>query len=139
MKKLFFEIPGEPKGKGRPRVLRSGITYTPAGTAAYENLVKLCYQEYCGAQKLEGAISATIDAYMTIPKSTSKKKHDLMAAGEIRPTKKPDVDNMVKCVLDALNGIAYHDDSAVAECLVRKWYSDDPRVEVTLEEIGSQK
>ena len=135
MNKLSFTIPGEPKGKGRPRVLRSGITYTPAGTAAYENYVRICFQDQCGNARLEGALMADVCVYMSIPKSASKKKYAMMLSGEIRPEKKPDNDNIEKAIFDSLNKIAYHDDSSIVDSRVRKWYSDEPRVEVTLEEI----
>lgn len=135
MSKLSFIVPGEPKGKGRPRVLRSGITYTPAGTAAYENYVRICFQDQCGAVHLEGALMADVHVYMSIPKSTSKKKRAMMLAGELRPEKKPDNDNIEKIIFDSLNKIAYHDDASIVDNRTRKWYSEDPRVEVTLEEI----
>lgn len=58
-----------------------------------------------------------------------------MRAGVIRPTKKPDMDNCIKIIADALNKIAYHDDTQIVDCQVRKFYSDDPRVEVRILEI----
>jgi Holliday junction resolvase RusA-like endonuclease len=58
-----------------------------------------------------------------------------MVEGKIRHTKKCDADNLAKSILDALNGIAYYDDSQVCELLVRKYYSDNPRVEILISEI----
>jgi Holliday junction resolvase RusA-like endonuclease len=77
----------------------------------------------------------TIAAYYTIPKSASKKKRLLMEKGEIRPTKKPDIDNVVKVYADALNEIAYHDDTQIVSLVCEKYYSGEPRVEVRLESI----
>ena len=71
-----------------------------------------------------------IIAYMRIPNSTSKKKKNLMRRGMIRPTKKPDIDNIFKVVADALNGVAYPDDKSIVDCQVRKFYSDRPRLMV---------
>lgn len=85
---------------------------------------------------LTGQIKADITAYYPIPKSTSKKQHQAMLDGQIRPTKKPDWDNIGKIICDALNGIAYKDDSAIIEATVQKFYSDEPRVEVFLEEMN---
>ena len=135
MNRVSFTVPGDPKGKGRPRVLRSGITYTPAGTAAYENYVRICFQDQCGNAHLEGALMADVHVYMSIPKSVSQKKRAMMLAGEIRPEKKPDNDNIEKIIFDSLNKIAYHDDASIVDNRTRKWYSEQPRVEVTLEEI----
>lgn len=125
-------IPGEPKGKARPRMsTKTGRAYTPKETVNYENWVKLCYQDQ-GKEYLEGQINASIVAYYSIPKSTSKKKMALMLNGELRPTKKPDLDNIVKGVLDSLNGIAYKDDSQVVKVVTEKFYAEQPRVELQL-------
>lgn len=82
-----------------------------------------------------GAIRATINNYFPVPKSASKRAQTAMLEGKIHHTKKSDCDNLAKSVLDALNGIAYHDDSQVSELHVTKGYAETPRVEVTLEEI----
>lgn len=133
----IFTVPGKPLGKQRPRVLKTGITYTPAKTVNYENFVKQIYfVEHRDKKPLEGPVRMKIRAYLSIPKSTSKKKREAMMRGEIRPTKKPDWDNMGKIITDALNGIAYGDDKQVVSCLVEKFYSDMPRVQV---EIGEEE
>ncbi|NFS59368.1 RusA family crossover junction endodeoxyribonuclease, partial [Clostridium sporogenes] len=54
--------------------------------------------------------------------------------GIVRPTIKPDVDNIAKVILDSLNGLAYKDDKQIVTCGISKWYGEDPRVEVILEE-----
>lgn len=83
----------------------------------------------------EAMLRVVINAYYPIPKSASKKKQAAMLAGTLRPTKKPDCDNVVKVVLDSLNAIAYHDDVQVVDVGLRKWYSNEPRVVVAIEEI----
>lgn len=129
---IKFVVPGEPRAKARPRIsTKTGIAYTPKGTIQYENWVKTCFMEQDG-KKIDGQISAKITAYYSIPKSTSKKKREEMLQGKIRPVKKPDVDNIVKSILDSLNKIAYDDDSQVVKCDVEKFYDDNPRVEVEL-------
>lgn len=129
---IKFTIPGEPKAKQRPRVTKQGIAYTPKQTIEYENWVKQCYISEYGQTMLDGQIKAEIKAYFRIPKSFSKKKRKLIELGELRPTKKPDTDNIAKSVLDSLNGIAYKDDSSIVELKVSKYFDDQPRVEVTL-------
>ena len=132
--RIEFTVPGTPVPKGRPRFSRYG-TYTPKKTADYEKLVKACYLSKCKEIKLYGAISARIEAYFPIPKSTSKKNRLLMLLGKIFHTKRSDCDNIAKSILDALNKIAYDDDGQVCILYVRKRYSNVPRVEVGLEEI----
>lgn len=133
-----FTVPGEPRGKARPRFNRkTGITYTPNETVAYEQLVVLAYRSKVGNVKFPDnvAIDMRIRAYFKIPASDSKKKRAQKVQGEIRPTKKPDWDNIGKIVADSLNGVAYHDDTQIVDAQVRKFYSDVPRVEVTLEDV----
>lgn len=135
--KAEFTVPGEVCAKGRPRFVNRGRfaqTYTPDKTVNYENLVRLSFMQ-AGCEKLSGAIKAEIKVFMQIPKSESMKKKAAMMAGQIRPTKKPDADNCAKSVLDALNKIAFDDDSQIVELYVNKYYSENPRVTITLEEI----
>ena len=75
-----------------------------------------------------------ITAYYSIPKSTSHKKHVAMLEHKIRPTKKPDMDNVCKSIADSLNKIAYRDDTQIVDCQIRKFYGEWPRVVVTIQE-----
>ena len=129
---IAFRINGEPKGKGRPRFSRMGNfvkTYTPEDTVMYENWVKICFQKAvseCNAT-IHGVfpIAANVPVKVLIhcvwdyPKSMSAKKR---AVTEY-VTKKPDFDNIAKCICDSLNGLAFHDDSQVARCEITKLYS----------------
>ena len=137
--KVKFTVLGEPRGKQRPRMTKTGHTYTPTETVQYENLVRLEYSRQCHDFIFEDRtpLDARITAYYSIPKSTSAKKRQAMIEHRIRPIKKVDCDNLVKIVLDSLNGIAYRDDVQVVDCQVRKFYSDRPRVVVTLQEATS--
>lgn len=129
-------IPGKPLGKQRPRVLKNGTTYTPKKTVNYETLIKELYAtEYRLEKPKEGPLKMKITAYFPIPKSVSKVKATSMERGHIRPTKRPDVDNIIKIVADALNGLAYKDDSQIVSCCLEKYYSSIPRVQVEIEEV----
>ena len=135
-----FIVRGVPVGKGRPRfstVNGHAVAYTPEKTVNYETLVKLSYQQQCAGVKFpEGVpLSVRINAYFPIPKSTSKKKRAQMESGEIMHLKKPDCDNVAKACLDALNGIAFYDDSQVCDLTVKKFYSENPRVCITIEGV----
>lgn len=134
---VSFEIPGEPMGKQRPKFAHNGKfsrAYTPKETVNYESLAKLCYMEEAEGFKFpdDSELCLRISAYFSIPKSASKKKRQLMLDGKIRPTKRPDIDNAAKIVADSLNGVAWHDDSAIVDLWVSKFYSDRPRVEVRI-------
>lgn len=131
--KVRVTIVGEPCGKGRPRFARNGATYTPQKTVNYETLVQLEYRVQTICKRFDGPVKMTITAYYGIPKSATKRKRALMEANQTRPTKKPDIDNVVKIICDALNGYAYHDDTQVVELRATKLYGD-PRVVVEIEE-----
>lgn len=133
-----FTILGEPKGKGRPRFCRNtGHAITPKDTVNYETLVHMECVAQCEEFRFpdDAMLDMRIRAYYSIPKSASKKKRAAMIIGEIRPTKKPDMDNVVKIIADSLNQVAYRDDTQIVDCQCRKFYSDNPRVEVMIKTV----
>lgn len=132
-----FKIPGAVQAKQRPRYSR-GVIYTPQPTVNYEGYVKWCYSDYAnkfGWSPLEGPLRAELEVFLPIPKSDSKKKKELKKTGKMRPTVKPDIDNITKSILDALNCLAYADDKQIVECVISKYYSDEPCVYVKLIEL----
>ena len=133
---ITLTIPGNPTGKARPRVTRNA-TYTPPKTVAYETLVQeLFIINYPHYKPLETAVAMRITAYFPIPKSYAKWKKLAAERNAIRPTKKPDVDNIQKIIGDALNGLAYKDDSQIVTSEIQKWYTDEnPRVEIIIKEV----
>lgn len=135
MGKIIIE--GKIKGKARPRFnTRTGHAITPKDTVQYENWVKMCYKEQQSTKYLEGPLRALIVAYYKIPKSYTKKRVEAIRRGEEYPTKKPDLDNIAKIVLDSLNKIAYDDDAQIVELTVLKRYTEDvERVELELENL----
>lgn len=137
-RKVKFEVPGRPIGKGRPRFVRIGKyvrTYTPKDTIEYENKIKKSYLSNIGDIKLNGPLCIDIKAYYEPPKSISNKRKNIMVNdNEILYTKKPDIDNIAKSVLDGLNSIAFDDDAQVVKMTVEKHYSNKSKVSITLEE-----
>lgn len=140
---IRFTVPGEPKGKARPRIFTNKAgesqAVTPQDTLSYENLVRWIFNNTMESKKLNGEIEAKIVAMYSIPKSMTKKNRRLIDEGKLHPTKKPDLDNVAKIILDSLNKIAFDDDSQVTRLIVEKHFSDEPRVEVTLRELDEKK
>ncbi len=128
---ISFFVPGEPRGKGRPRFLKTGRTYTPANTADAERSIGWeARKAMAGQPPLEGPLFLLIAAYFEVPASWSKKKKEAARW----KTSKPDLDNLVKIVKDALNKIVWLDDAQVVQLFSTKTYSMPAgiRVEVSL-------
>ena len=135
MQYITFTVPGAPFGKQRPRHNRkTGVTYTPADTKRRENQIAAVYKSTFGNHMFgeQDYIEMQVYAYYPIPTSTTKKKKVCMVNGDIRPTVKPDWDNVGKLIADALNGVAYKDDKQIVSATVKKFYSQKPRTQVFL-------
>jgi Holliday junction resolvase RusA-like endonuclease len=135
---LTYRLEGDPKGKGRPRFRSTGKfvqTYTDAKTRDYEDQIRIAARNAMGnAEILEGPIRFMLVAAYPIPKSMPKDARLKAINGDLRPTKKPDLDNAIKVHMDALNGIIYKDDSQITKISASKIYSEFPMVEVIIME-----
>jgi Holliday junction resolvase RusA-like endonuclease len=134
-----FTIDGPPHGKGRPRFRRFGnfvSTYTDAKTKTYETLVKEAAKQAMGSSPpLEGPVRFDCLIRLPVPKSYPKKRLEACLNGSEWPTKKVDIDNIVKSVSDAMNGIVFIDDSQVVILRAVKTYSAEPGVDVKVSEV----
>ena len=130
---------GNPVAQGRPRFSGQGgfvKAYDPIQSKSYKQLIRLELQPLLSDpdfKPIDKACCLNLKVFRAIPKSFSQKKREEALLRYIRPTTKPDIDNYVKCVLDALNGTVLKDDSVVCEIFARKFYSERPRIEVVLE------
>ncbi|WP_433886933.1 RusA family crossover junction endodeoxyribonuclease [Pseudomonas vranovensis] len=136
LKPVSFLVPGEPVGKGRPRIGKVGNharMFTPAKTASYEGLIAMAgTNAMAGRTLLEGAVMVELRIVMAVPQSKSKKWKAQALAGEVFPTKKPDMDNVIKAIYDGLNGVVWKDDVQVVDAFVRKRYGEVPGVHVRI-------
>lgn len=139
---IKFTYHGEAVGKGRPRVSRRGNyvhTYTPEKTRAFEDAIRFEFMasncEQMPVYGREKTLKANILIGTSIPKSMPKYKQALCRCRMIAPTKKPDIDNILKSVFDALNGYAFADDVQIVKVIAEKVYADEPFVEVTIDEL----
>lgn len=136
---MDFIVIGKPQGKGRPRIVRNKYTgkvhgITPEQTKSYEDLIRWSYRDAGGQCMNDKVLSVDIKAYYPIPTSFTKKKQQMAILGDVRPTTKPDCDNIIKVVLDALNGVAYYDDKQVVCVSCNKYYSDTGYLHIHIEE-----
>ena len=127
MKYTDFFVEGKVQGKARPRVTMLGghaRAYTPKKTADYEAQIAKAYKEAGGSMYPEGLpLHVIIVAYMTPPASASQKEKQRLLDSRM-PVKKPDADNIAKVVMDALNGVAYKDDSCITDLIIHKRYAE---------------
>lgn len=130
---ISFTIPVPPSGKERPRLTGKGAVYTPAKTKAYENFIKGCYIEQCGDVSFgDKSIKMLVKAYVSPLTKFRKAEKEAALRGELKPIGKPDADNILKALLDALNELAYDDDRYIYKIEVERIYSERPRTEVTI-------
>lgn len=131
-----FEVIGNIKGKARPRVnTYTGKAYTPENTKDYEMLIKQYFKlKYPKFVPLENRVYVKIVAQFKIPKNTTKKDTKLIEEGKLSPTKKPDIDNITKIVLDALNKMAFKDDNQITKLEVEKTYGLEEKIYVSIKE-----
>ena len=131
-KTIKFSIPGVPQRKKRVR-FGQGRAYTHKDTVNYQSFVKLCFQNRCpGWKPPSGPVVLDTVAYFPIPKSRTKWFKELCSEEDMPFLKCPDYDNVSKIIGDALNEIAYKDDRQIFDGRSRQFYSNRPRLNVTL-------
>jgi Holliday junction resolvase RusA-like endonuclease len=126
---IKFTVPGVSVAKGRPRFTRSGHCYTPGKTTSYEQAIAWAFKQVASPWKpLEGSVSLSFTARFPAPKTAGK----IMARPKIT---RPDLDNILKCICDGLNGIAWVDDSQVSTFKGNKIESGllPPQLEIEIE------
>ena len=135
---VTFTVPGKPQGKGRPRVGRVGgfsRMFTPEKTVSYENLIGwTAAQAMAGRTLLLGPVAVSLHIAMEVTASWSKAKQARALAGTESPTTKPDMDNVIKAVFDAINGVVWKDDVQVVQLTTTKAYAAAPGVTVEVAE-----
>lgn len=138
MIQIFFTVP-QVSGKGRPRFARQGTfvkTYTDAKTLTYEKSIQTYAKKAMGSTSpLIGPVAAYLHIGIPIPPSYSKTRQKACIEGLERPTKKPDIDNIVKAILDGMNGIVYLDDKQVVDLHLTKVYSSKEGIDIMVKEI----
>lgn len=139
---IKFKYHGEAVGKGRPRVSRRGNyvhTYTPEKTRVFEEAIRFEFMasnsDAMPVYPKDKPLKAKVIIGVSIPKSYSKKKYALCRDRVLTPAKKPDIDNILKAIFDSLNGYGFEDDSQIVKVYAEKYYSEEPFVEVEIDEL----
>ncbi len=136
---MEFEVVGAPVGKRRPKfstIHGYAQALKPKEDVIYENLVKIMFQQAKpnNYSMFNKPIKMKIEAYFAIPKSFSKVKQSQALEGKLLPLTKPDADNIAKIICDALNDVAYKDDTQIVELAIIKRYAMEPKVKITFDE-----
>jgi Holliday junction resolvase RusA-like endonuclease len=125
LKRTFF-YPCHPRGQGRPR-FAGKVAYKSSEDRAYENAILGAYRAaYPSAETIEGPFNIRVVAGYPIPKGASKAAKAAMLEGITPPTVRPDIDNVIKAVMDALNGVAFSDDKNAIWIYGQKIYAERP-------------
>ena len=145
-KGVKFTVIGAPVAKGRPKFARRGtftVAYTPKKTVNYENLVKLAFMQRVGTEFIpfDQALCVRVRAYFARPKGhfgTGKNEGALKVSAPKHMMVKPDTDNVIKAVIDALNGMAFLDDKQIVLVHGSKAYSERPRCEIEIDAVNCE-
>lgn len=133
---IRFTVYMDPVAKGRPKFsVRGGFprAYTPKKTVSAENEFIRQAMPHKPSIPLQKWAEVTIYLFMPIPASFSKKDRAMAISGELRHTKKPDLDNLAKLVLDPMNGVFFRDDSIITSLCVYKSYHQQPSIAVLID------
>ena len=133
---ISFTVYGEPIPWKRPRFNgKSKHVYEDSKVREYKAKVIEAFEESGGkVYEKDVPLRMSVWFYLQVPKSASKKKvADLIS--KFFPTKRPDNDNLYKGIADALNGIAYYDDSQIVITHIHKLWSEEPRAEISIGEV----
>ena len=126
MKTYTLTVPMKVVGKARPRVVRNYgrvHVFTPDTTATAEQAIRIEALR-TGVRPAEGPVSVSLEVRHAVPKSFNRVQRGKALAGDLLPTRKPDLDNVIKLALDALNGRAWNDDSQVTDITARRIYAE---------------
>lgn len=139
---INITVPGIPVPQGRPKFTTIGghaRAYDPKKSVDYKKLVARHAMHHKPETLLEGALEVKIDIYKETLKGFSRAKKSAAEAKLLRPTTKPDADNYAKGPMDALKGIIWKDDGQVVDLIARKFYSENPRIEITVRTLDNQQ
>lgn len=133
---VTVSLAGVPQGKGRARAYRKGNHighYTPERTRSYEGMVRTAAMVEMGSRSpIEGPVEFVLRAVFPVPTSWSGRKRQQALVGDLKPAKKPDLDNIAKAVTDALNGVVFADDAQIVRMTLEKRYGQAPAVACTV-------
>lgn len=134
MQPVTLSIVGPPVGKGRPRFSRrSGVAFTPTPTRNAEAYVRLLATEaMAGQPAIEGPVDVKLAVICAVPKSWSKRRQAAALCNLTRPSGRPDLDNVLKLLTDAMNGVVYRDDAQIVHLSASKRYGPQPMTVVTV-------
>ena len=138
---MTFVVAGEAVPQGRPRFMRNGHAYDPQKSRDYKEQVAFAASWAMRGQSAfqKGTpLKCAITIWHKTPARFTKEQKKMVENETLRPTSKPDVDNIAKSITDAMNGIVYADDSQIVELICEKYYAVEPKVMVKVSLCGGK-
>ena len=129
---ISFIVPGVPVAKGRARMTRAGFAYTPGKTRDWEAHVRFAASQAAEYAPYKEAVGVEIIFALPVPRSFSAKRKAAALRGDLHPAKRPDIDNLGKAVMDAMNAVVYEDDRQIVNLRLRKVYAEVPETRVSV-------
>jgi Holliday junction resolvase RusA-like endonuclease len=132
-----IHVEGKPAGKGRAR-FGNGRAFTPKDTVLAENDIRAAWKS-AGAPRLEGPIAVEIQMNVTRPKAHFTSRGLLSKLGErmgLPWNRKPDIDNAIKLIFDALNTRAWADDVQIVDVHAYREWADVPGTTINARELS---
>lgn len=136
---IAFTIPGAARGQGRPRITARGgfgRAYKAKADLNNENMISfLANAAMRGRLPYECPMALAVDVYVAPAQSWSKKRVAAALGGD-RPTTKPDLDNIIKAILDACNRIVFADDKQIVQIVANKHFRAQAGTDVRISPHG---
>lgn len=140
MVKLVFNI--KPQSQLRPRAAytRSGhiVVYDPKVTHLYKQRLRSLARKQYTQPALTDALKVDVYFFRPVQTSISNKERERRISGEHRPAVKSDIDNYIKALFDALNGVVWQDDKQICDLVAHKYYSENPRIEIEVSPVNEE-
>lgn len=124
---IRFVVPGKP--------IPQYASWSNPECKSFKKAVSILAAKEMARSEKKDAVILELDFFLPIPESWTLRRKDLAMAGDIRPTVKPDILELVRATRDALTGVVFPSNVKIVELHCEKSYSDNPRTEIMVDAV----